>query len=113
MEKTPESPLDSKEIKPVNPEGNQRSIFTGRTDAEAEAPILGQPDVMNRLIRKDPDAGKDLKAGEGWAAEGKMVGCHDRLNGHAFGQTLGDLQDREAWRAAIHGVTESWTQLSD
>ena len=59
MEKTLESPLDSKEIKAVNPEGNQRSIFIGRTDAEAEAPILGPPDVTNRLIRIDPDAGKD------------------------------------------------------
>ena len=61
MEKTLESPLDSKQIKAVNPEGNQRSIFIGRTDAEAEAPILGPPDVTNRLIRKDPDAGKDWR----------------------------------------------------
>ena len=58
-EKTLESPLDSKEIKPVNPKGNQPSIFIGRTDAEAEAPILWPPDVKSPLIVKDPDAGKD------------------------------------------------------
>ena len=59
LEKTLESPLDCKEIKPVNPKGNQPSIFIGRTDAEAEVPILWPPDVKNRLIRKDPDAEKD------------------------------------------------------
>ena len=58
-EKTPESPLDNKEIKPLNPKGNQSWVFTGRTDAEAEAPILWPPDVKNQLIRKDSDAGKD------------------------------------------------------
>ena len=59
LEKALVSPLDCKEIKPVNPKGNQSGIFTGRTDAEAEAPILWPPDVKNRLIRKDPNAGKD------------------------------------------------------
>ena len=59
LEKTLESPLDCKEIKPVHPRGNQSWIFIGRTDAEAEAPILWPPDVKDRLIRKDPDAGKD------------------------------------------------------
>ena len=59
LEKTLENPLDSKEIKPVNPKGNQSCIFIRRTDAEAEAPILRPPDVKSRLIRKDPDAGKD------------------------------------------------------
>ena len=59
LENTLESPLDSKEIKPVNPKGNQPWIFIGRTDAEAEAPILGPPDAKNQLIRKDPDAEKD------------------------------------------------------
>ena len=58
LEKTLKSPLDSKVIKPVNPKGNQ-PLFIGRTDAEAEAPILWLPDAMNRLTRKDPDAGKD------------------------------------------------------
>ena len=60
-----ESPLDSKEIKPVNPKVNQSSIFIGRTDAEAEAPILWPPDLKSRLIRKDPDAGKEKTGGEG------------------------------------------------
>ena len=59
LEKTLESPLDCKEIKPVNPKGNQSRIFIERTDAEAETPILWPPDVKNRLIGKDPDAGKD------------------------------------------------------
>ena len=59
LDKTLESPLDCKEIKPVNPKGNQPCIFTGRTDAEAEAAILWPPDVKNGFIRKDPDAGKD------------------------------------------------------
>ena len=59
LEKTLESPLDCKEIKQVNPKGNQSSIFIGRTDAEAETPIFWPPDVKNRLIRKNPDAGKD------------------------------------------------------
>ena len=58
-EKTLESPLDSKEIKPVNPKGNQPGIFTGRADAEAEAPVFWPPDAKSRLIGKDPDAGKD------------------------------------------------------
>ena len=59
LEKTPESPLDSKEIQPVHPKGNQSSIFIGRTDAEAEAPILWPPDMKSRLTGKNPDAGKD------------------------------------------------------
>ena len=59
LEKTLESPLDCKEIQPVHPEGNQSGIFIGRTDVEAETPILGPPDAKNRLVGKDPDAGKD------------------------------------------------------
>ena len=73
LKKTLESPLDSKEIKPVHPKGNQTWIFTGRTDAEAEAPILGPPDTKSRLIRKDPDSGKD------WRQEEK--GMTERLGG--------------------------------
>ena len=73
LEKTLESPLDSKEIKPVNPKGNQPWIFIGRTDAEAEAPILWPPDVKSRLIGKDPDAGKDWRQKEKRAAEDEMV----------------------------------------
>ena len=61
LEKTPESPLDCKDIQPVNPKGNQSLIFIGRTDAKAEAAILWLPDVKNLVIRKDPDAGKDWR----------------------------------------------------
>ena len=92
LEKTLESPLDSKEIKPVNPKGSQPWIFTGRTeaDAESEAPILWSPDVKSRLIGKDPDAGKDWRQKEKGETEDEMVGWHHWLNGHEFEQTLGD-----------------------
>ena len=76
LEKTFESHLDCKEIKPVNPKGNQPSIFIGRTDAEAEAPILWPPDVKIWLIRKDLDAGKDWRQEKKGTTEDKMVGSH-------------------------------------
>ena len=76
LEKTLESPLDCKEIKPVNRKGSQSWIFIGRTNAEAEAPILWPPDVKNWLIRKDPDAGKDWRQEEKGTTEDKMVGWH-------------------------------------
>ena len=88
LEKTPESPLNSKEIKPVNLKGNQTWIFTGRTNAEAETPILWPPDVKNWLIWKDPDAGKDWRQ-EKETTEDEMVGWHHWLNGHEFEWTLG------------------------
>ena len=65
MEKTPDSPLDCKEIQPVHPMGDQSWVFIGRTDVEAETPILWTPDVKSQLIGKDPDAGRDWGAGEG------------------------------------------------
>ena len=71
--KTLESPLESKEIKPVNPTGNQPWIFIGRTDAEAEAPTLWPPDVESQLIGKDPDAGQDWGQKEQWVTEDEMV----------------------------------------
>ena len=74
LEKNLESPLDSKEIQPVHPKGNQSQIFIGGTDAEAETPILWPPDVKNRLIGKDPDAGKDWRQGEKGMTEDEMVG---------------------------------------
>ena len=89
LEKTLESPLDCKEIKPVNPKGNQPWVFFGMTDAEAEAPILCSPDVNNWLIGKDLDAGKDWRQMEKGTTEGEMVGWNHRLNGHEFEQTLG------------------------
>ena len=84
LEKTLESPLDSKEIKPVNPKGNQPWIFTGRTDAEAEAAILWPPDVKSWLIGKDSDAGEDWGQEEKGVTEDEMIGWHHRFNGHEF-----------------------------
>ena len=89
LEKTLERPLDSKEIKPVNPKGNQPWIFIGRTDAEAETLILGPPDAKNWLFGKDPDAGKDWRQEEKGTTEDEMVGWHHQLDGHEFEQALG------------------------
>ena len=79
LEKTVKCPMDYKGIKPVNPKGNQSWIFIGRTDAEAEAPILWPSDVKSWLIRKDPDAGKDWRQEEKGTTEDEMVGWHQRL----------------------------------
>ena len=83
-------PWTCKEIKPVNPQGNQPWIFIERTEADAEIPILWRPDVKNWLIRKDPDAGKDWRQEEKGTTEDEMVGWHHRLSGHELVQTLGD-----------------------
>ena len=88
LEKTLESPLDSKEIKPVNSKGNQSWIFIGNTDAEPETLILWPPDAKNWLTRKDPDAGKDWGQKEKGTTD-EMVGWHLRLSGHEFEQALG------------------------
>ena len=90
LEKTPESPVDCKKIKPVHPEGNQSWIVIGRTDVEAETPILWPPDAKNWLIRKDPDAGKDWRQEEKGTTEDEKVGWHHELNGPEFEQALGD-----------------------
>ena len=89
LKKTLESLLDCKEIQPVLPKGNQPWIFIGRTDVEAEAPILWSPDAKNWLIWTDPDAGKCCRREEKGTAEDEMVGWHHRLSGHEFEQTLG------------------------
>ena len=98
LEKTLESPLDSKEIQPVHPKGNQSWIFIGRTDAEAETPILWPFDVKNWLIGKDPDAGKDWGQEKG-TTENEMAGWHHRRIGLAFDQApgVGDGQGSLAW----------------
>ena len=89
LEKTLESPLDHKEIQSIHPKGNQSRIFTGRTDAEAETPILWPPEAHNWLIGKEPDAGKDWSQEEKGMTEDEMVGWHHWLNGHEFEQALG------------------------
>ena len=85
-----ESPLDSKEIQPVHPKGNQSWVFIARTDAEAEAPVLQLPDVKSWLIRKDPVAGKEWRQEEKGTTEDEMVGWHHWLNGHEIEHAPGD-----------------------
>ena len=92
LEKALESPLDCKEIQPVNPKENQPWIYTGRTDAKADAPIFWPPDAKSLLIGKDPDAGKDWGQEEKGMTEDEMVGWHHWLNGHEFEQALGDSE---------------------
>ena len=99
LEKTFESFLDCKEIKLVNPKWNQAWIFIGRTDTEAETPILWPPDAKSWLVEKDPDDGKDWRQKEKGMTEDEMVGWHHRLNGHEFEQALrvGDRQGSLAY----------------
>ena len=92
LEKTLESFLDCKEIKTINPKGNQPWIFIGKTDAEVEAPILWPLDANNWLIRKYPDGGEDWGQEEKGATEDEMVGWHHQLNGHELEPTLGDSE---------------------
>ena len=119
LEKTLESPLDCKEIKSVNPKGNQSWIFIGRTGGEAEVPILWLPDTKNWLIWKDPDAGKDWRQEEKRMTDDEMVGWHHWLNGREFEQALG-VGDGEGslvcccpWGCKESDMTEqlNWTEL--
>ena len=118
LEKTLESPLDFKEIKPVDGKGNQSWIFIRRTDAKVEAPILWPPDVKNWFIGKDPDAGKDWRQEEKGMTEDEMVGWHHWLNEHEFEQAqgVGDGQGSLAccspWGRKESDTTEwlNWTE---
>ena len=118
LEKTLESPLDYKEIKPIHPKGNQFWIFIERTDAKAETPIFWSPDTKSWLIGKDPDAGKDWRWEEKGTTKDEMVGCHHWLNGHGFGWTLevddgqGGLVCCSSWGCKESDMTEqlNWTE---
>ena len=96
LEKTLESPLDRKEIQPVHSKGNKSWVFIGRTDAEAEAPILWPPDVKNWRLGKDPDAGKDWRQEEKGMTEDEMVGWHHWLDRNEFEQALGVSDGQES-----------------
>ena len=113
LEKTLESPLDCRDIQPVHPKADQSWVFIGRTDVEAETPILWPPDAKSWLIFKHPDAGKDWGQEEKGTTEDEMVGWHHWLNDMGLRGLWELVMDREAWLAVIHGVTESWTRLSD
>ena len=100
----------SAEINPVNPKGNQSWIFTGRTDAEPEAPILWPPDAKGQLIRKDPNAGKDWRQEKGMTEDG-MVGWYHHLNWREFEQAPREGEGQGTWHAAVNGVTKRRTRL--
>ena len=120
LEKTLESPLDSKEIQPVHPKGNQSWVFIGRTAVEAETPILWPPDTKSWLIGKDPHAGKDWAQEEKGTTEDEMDGWHYWLNGHEFGWILGvgdgqgGLACWGSWGHKDLDTTEwlNWTELN-
>ena len=113
MEKTLESPLDCKEVKPVHPKGNQSWIFIGRTDAKAEAPILWPPDAKNWLTRKHPDAGKDWRQEEKGAIEWDGWMSSSTRWTWVWATSRSWWWKEKAWCAAVHGVSKSQTWLSD
>ena len=107
--KTLESPLDCKEIQPVHPKGNQSWIFIGRTDAEAEILILWPPDAKNWLFGKDPDAGKDWR----WEERMRWLDVITDSMDTNLNKLPELVMDRDAWSTEVHGITKSWTWLSN
>ena len=120
LEKTLESPLDCKEIQPVHPKEDQSWVFIGKTDVEAETPILWPPDVKSWLTGKDPDAGKDWEQEVKGTTEDEMVEWYHQLNGHGFGWTprvhdgQGGLACYGSWGCKELDMTErlNWTELN-
>ena len=120
LEKTPERPLDCKEIQPVHPKGDQSWVFIGRTDVEAEAPIIWPPHVKSWLIGKDSEAGRDWGQEEKGTTEDEMAGWHHQLNRHEFGWTLGvgdgqgGLACYDSWSRKELDTIErlNWTELN-
>ena len=113
LENTLESPLDCKEIQPVHPKGDQSWVFIGRTDAEAEAPILWPLDAKNWLTGKDPDAGKDWRQEEKGMTEDEMVGWHLQLDERGFGWTLGLGDGQRGLACCDSWGRKEWDTMSD
>ena len=115
LDKTLKSPLGSKEMQPVHPQGNQYWMFIGRTDAEAETPVHWPPDARSQLIKKVPDTQKDWRQEEKGMTENEMLGWHHRLNGHEFEQAPGDGEGQgglvccSPWGPKELDMTEWWT----